>query len=309
MGAGGERRGALDVHQVLRQQEQHPQDGDVGAQDRQPAGCHRRASEHAHVEQRLAAAQLHGHERDAGAEAERGRGEHLGAGPARVDALDQREHDTAERQRGQRHPGEVQRRRPGPARLGQPAQSQRRGHQHERHVHQEHPLPPGHVDERAADHRAERETDPRHGGPDPQRPGPQLGREDHRQQRQRRRHHAGRRHPHQHACGDHRLHGLRERGQDRGDREPDEPGQEHAPAAEAVGEAAADQQQPGQRHQERVHHPLELADAGVEVVRHVGQRDVDDRHVHRADEHRHADHGEAQPAPVHQVPRLATSRS
>ena len=45
---------------------------------------------------------------------------------------------------------------------------------------------------------------------------------------------------------------------------------------------------PGQGHQERVEHPLQLADAGVQVLGDGRQSDVDDRHVDRADEHRGA---------------------
>ena len=79
---------------------------------------------------------------------------------------------------------------------------------------------------------------------------------------------------------------------------PTRPEQEHPPAPEAIRKPVADEQQAGERDEERVEHPLELPDAGVEITRHVRQRDVHDRHVHRADEHRDADDAETPPALV-----------
>jgi hypothetical protein len=154
------------------------------------------------------------------------------------------------------------------------------------------------VDQHTAQDRSERKPKPRDRRPDTRRPRPHLRREDHGQQRQRRRHHARRSHAHQDPRRDQVAHRRGGRRQHRRDREAEEPQQEHPPAPEPVCEPVADEQQTGERDEECVEHPLQLADAGVEVVRHVRQRDIHDRHVHRADEHRDADDPQAPPALV-----------
>ena len=104
---------------------------------------------------------------------------------------------------------------------------------------------------------------------------------------------------HQDARGDQRLWRRRQRAQHRGHAEARHPTQEDLLAAEPVGHAAAQQQQPREGHEEGVEHPLQLADARVEVLRDRRQGDVDDRHVDSADEHCPAQHGEATVARTH----------
>ena len=149
----GERRAVLDVLHVLGKQEQHPERCDVGGEDGERARCHARSYKHAHVEQRVGAAELDGEERERRQRPHRRGAEHGRARPSGVDTLDEREHDPGQSHGGERRAGEVERRRAGPARLGQPAQPERSGQQHEGDVDEKHPAPARHVDEHAADDR------------------------------------------------------------------------------------------------------------------------------------------------------------
>ena len=65
------------------------------------------------------------------------------------------------------------------------------------------------------------------------------------------------------AGGDERVDRRRERGRRRGDREDPEPDREHPPAAEAVAERGAGQEEHREGERVGVHRPLEPLDAGV----------------------------------------------
>ena len=175
----GQRRAILDVLHVLRQDEQHAERRDVGSEDRKSAGRDAPTCEHAHVEQRVAPAQLGGHERHAGRYSHDRSDNHNRARPSGVDALDEREHDAAQRQRGERHAGQVERRHARAARLGQPAQPEEGREQHEGDVDEKDPAPARDVDEHTAHDRSEGQPEPRDRRPDPRRLGPQLRREEH----------------------------------------------------------------------------------------------------------------------------------
>ena len=79
-----------------------------------------------------------------------------------------------------------------------------------------------------------------------------------------------------------------------GDGEDDEPDQEHAPAADAVGHRAAGQQQRGERERVGVDDPLQVGEVGAEVALDRRQRDVHDRDVEQQHERRQT-HGEQRP--------------
>ena len=236
-----ERRAVLDVLHVLRDDEQHAERRDVRGEDHQSAGRDAPACEYAHVEQRVATAELSGQERDAGGDARDRSDEHRRARPSGVDAFDEREHDAAQRQRREGRARDVERRHPWAARLRQPAQPERNREQHERDVDEEDPAPARHVDEQTAHDGSERKPEPSDRGPDTRRLRPQLRREEHGQQRQRRRHHAGRGHAHQHPRRDQLAHRLGDRRQHGRDREAHQPQQEHPPAPEPVCEPVADE--------------------------------------------------------------------
>ena len=75
--------------------------------------------------------------------------------------------------------------------------------------------------------------------------------------------------------------------------EQHEAGHEHALAAEAVAERAAEQEEGRERHEIRVERPLQARHIGVQVAADRGQRDVDDRAVEKGDartEHSRRDH-------------------
>ena len=73
------------------------------------------------------------------------------------------------------------------------------------------------------------------------------------------------------------------------------PGQQHALAAEAIGQAAEGQQQGGEDQVVGVHHPLQLGRGGVQLPDQAGQRDVHQRGVQvdgeRGEQQRRENHG------------------
>ena len=77
---------------------------------------------------------------------------------------------------------------------------------------------------------------------------------------------------------------LREAAGQRGGGEEDEAGHEHAPAAEQVGQAPAQQQEAAEGERVGVDDPGEVLLGEVEVAAHRGQGDVDDRRVEDDDE-------------------------
>ena len=68
--------------------------------------------------------------------------------------------------------------------------------------------------------------------------------------------------------------------------------EEHGAAAVAVGEPAAEHQQPGEHDVVAVDHPLQVARGGVELMADERQRDVRDRDVDRGRERAQAQDGE-----------------
>ena len=83
------------------------------------------------------------------------------------------------------------------------------------------------------------------------------------------------------------------RARDARDGERHEAGDEDPPAAEAIAERAAEQQERGERDEVRVDRPLQTRDVGLQVAADRRQRDVDDRAVEERDaraEHGRGDH-------------------
>ena len=78
---------------------------------------------------------------------------------------------------------------------------------------------------------------------------------------------------------DQRAGGRREAAEERGEREPDEPDGEHAPAPVAIAERTRREQERGQREEVRVEHVLQLAQGRVELLRQHRDDDVHDRGV------------------------------
>jgi len=60
---------------------------------------------------------------------------------------------------------------------------------------------------------------------------------------------------------------------------PENADHEQSPAAVAITERAAEQQQPGQGERIGVHDPLKAREADAEVLADGGERDIDDRRV------------------------------
>ena len=173
------------------------------------------------------------------------------------------------------------------AALAQDPDCEQRRRERDRQVDEEHQAPVGR-DQQPAERRAGGGRDAADGGPDSDRrrslPRIELGQ----QQRERGRDQergADRLHD---SRDDQRRRGRRRTAQQRAQREHGKPGDERAPASEAVGERAGGHQQGGEDDRVRVQHPRQAADArSMEAVADRRQGDVDDEQV----EARHEDGG------------------
>ena len=186
--------------------------------------------------------------------------------------------------------------RPTSRALDQQPRREQRGDDADRHVDEQHPLPAGPLGQHAAEQHAGRAAGARDRAPDAQR-GVALGAllEGGGDDRQR----GGR-----DQRGAEALHGagddqpqlaLGEAAGQRGDREEDEARDEHAPPAEQVGQAAAEQQEAAEDQGVGVDDPGQVVLGEVEVLADRRQRDVDDRRVEDDDELGGREKGERQP--------------
>ena len=89
--------------------------------------------------------------------------------------------------------------------------------------------------------------------------------------------------------------GLGEAAEERGDAEQDQAGHEHAPPAEQVGEAAAEQQEAAEGQRVGVDDPGQVVLGEVEGAADRRQRDVHDRGVEDDDELGRGQQGEREP--------------
>ena len=85
---------------------------------------------------------------------------------------------------------------------------------------------------------------------------------------------------------------------DRADHEERRTDHEDPAAAVEVGQRPGGEQQRGQAQRVGVDHPLQVGEAGVELVLDVGQRDVHDRDVEQQDEDAEADRDQGPPLRV-----------
>ena len=86
--------------------------------------------------------------------------------------------------------------------------------------------------------------------------------------------------------------------QDRGHSEERDPDQEHALAAQQVGQAPAEKQQPAGGQDVAVHHPGQAGPAEVEAGLDVGQGVVHHGDVEHQDELDQGDYGQSRPPPA-----------
>jgi hypothetical protein len=153
--------------------------------------------------------------------------------------------------------------------------------------------------QRAADDRPEREADADDRAPRADRPrafarlGEDVGDDRHRHRVEHRAADAL-----QGARGDQPAERRGEAAQQRAGDEHEQPDLERAPAPEAVGGRAGQQQQAGDHDHVRVDRPLQPRQRRMQVAFDRRQRDVDDRVVHRDDQQAHAADREDQRAPA-----------
>ena len=222
-----------------------------------------RTGEYPYVEERVAPPELHAYERGAGDHSDHPAGDHRGVSPAGVGPLDEREHDAYQREDRERDPQQVEGRGASAFRLRQNLDPSRHDDERHRHVYEEHRLPTNLVHEHAAEHGTDHEPGPGRRCPHAERLRPLLRREHHGDQREGRRQHTGRGGSHQHTPADERDRGRRERAEYGCHGEAGHAGEKDALASEAVGEPAAEEQQPGKGDKESVEHPLEFPDTGI----------------------------------------------
>ena len=177
---------------------------------------------------------------------------------------------------------------PGVARLPHRPPRDAQGHDADRHVDPEHGRPREVLGQKPAGERADRETEARDAGPDPDRLRELLARERGHQDRQRERV--------QERAAD-ALHGpeadqlgvgLRQGARRRREREHEQADLEDALAPEPVAQLAAEQDQGGEHQDVGVHRPLQVLRGGLQLLLDRRQRHVHDRVV----EHDH-EQGEA----------------
>ena len=149
-----------------------------------------------------------------------------------------------------------------------------------------------HFDEDAAEQRSERDAEAGDRRPQAERGGAALGREGRRQQRQRERHEQRGAEALDGARDDELREVRRERPGGRGSSEHEQPGDQHAPAAVAVAERGAREDEDGEDEDVRVHDPLQAIDRDSEIALHRRQRRDDDEVVEGDHEERGAGQGD-----------------
>ena len=167
--------------------------------------------------------------------------------------------------------------------------------QPDRHVDVEDRLPADRLDQHAADHRADRDGAADRGAPDADRGAAVAAAVGRREQGQRRGEHhrpADALQPAREVEHERRGREPAQRGGGREHREADE---EHAAAADPVGDRAGREQERRERQRVGVDHPLEVLERGAEVALDVRQRDVHDSDVDQEHERRDADGDEGPP--------------
>ena len=141
-------------------------------------------------------------------------------------------------------------------------------------VQEEHPTPPRAIDQPAADERPGRPGDAAQSRPGSDRSGPVVGTEARLKYGQAPGGQKSRSHSCQYACPDQYLDVRCGRTQRRSHGEPDSADQEYLPAAVAVAQGAAEQDERRQSQQISRQDPLQPAHARMEVVTYVRERHV-----------------------------------
>ena len=208
--------------------------------------------------------------------------------PATVRPLDEREDEQghaerrADRARGVEAPRGVAR---GVG--GDQPQGERDRDRDQRHVDEEHRLPPERLREHAAEQHPDHQAGRTRAAPDRQGAVALAAlREGHVDQRERGREHERPAEPLQRASAELDLGHRRQPTGERRDPVEREPGDEHPPAPEQVGRPAAEQQEAGGRHRVGADHGLQRLGRVAEIAPDLGQRDDDDVLVERDDQHR-----------------------
>ena len=178
----------------------------------------------------------------------------------------------------------------------------------DRQVDEEDPAPVEPVGERAAEHGADGDGTADRGAPERDRgaarvPGEVLG-----DQGERRREHGRAAEPLKGAREIELEAAARDPAEERREREHGDARDEHAFAAEAIRERSVGEKQRRERECVRVEHPLELREAGVQVIVDARQRDLHDRDVDEQHERRAADGHEGPPVVLRPL-RLAHCRA
>ena len=216
-----------------------------------------------------------------------------GSSPAPVRALDhaEQEHAEAERPRAARRPRRGGA-RPACATRGSPGARRTTPSGDDRHVDQEDRAPPEVVEQDPAHHGSDGEA----GGAEDRQRGdgrrPLLRRVEHGDDRERGATTPAAPTPMSARARDQRFGRVAERREQAREAEQRVAGEEHDLAAVAVGQPAAEHEQPGEHDVVGVDHPLQVAGRRVELAADERQRDVRDRDVEAGRQRAEAQHGE-----------------
>jgi hypothetical protein len=170
----------------------------------------------------------------------------------------------------------------------------------DRNVDEEHPLPAERVDQRATHERADRDRHADRGSVDPHRRAAlAAGRELLR--------HKGQRHREQNGSADslNRPGDVEEgcigskAGRERRAREDQQASGEDAPSTEAIGKRTRGEHECRERERVSIDHPLQVGEAGVQVLLDRRQRGVHHGDVEQEHERRHADREQCPPFALH----------
>ena len=210
--------------------------------------------------------------------------DHAAGAPAPLVALGDSEHKRGEAGGDEDRAGRVERLHAGVLALAEQDGSETEGHEGDRDVDEEDPLPRQGVGEDAAEEHARGGAEAADGAPDAERDVPlaAFGKGRH-QDRERSRRDRGGAEALEGAGADQRPLGPREPAEERADRERDQADHEDAPAAEQVRGSPAQEQEAAEDERVGGDHPLQVRLGEVEIRLDRGKSDVHDRDV----EHNH----------------------
>ncbi len=273
-----------DVLEIEGDDEQQAQGGEVHRTGHAVSGDERGTAQQGQGKQRVTRAALGDDEPGGGGQCAPGRDDD-GHGRAAVPGRNEGKGHADQRQRPQSRAWKIEPSRRGSAALGHDARSGQRRDRDDRHVEEEHPAPPGALDQQPAEQRPGGQRAAADAGPHPDGPSAlalvRVGVGD---DRERPGEHEGGAEPLNDPARDQHRRRTRRATAQRGDAEHGEAGEHDALVAVQVTDGPSGEHETGQREGVAVDDPLQPADPGVQAAADRRERHVDDRHVEQDQE-------------------------